>query len=297
MQEKFNRFEEYLFVEQEGLDAIVSTLGTNIISFATLAGTVTMAAVPALFTGTSVYILTRPAWGEQMARIAGWTTAIGVEAVGMVASHVALKLYRSWRDKQTTGLEFVLAICLMVIYILTVAGIVLFVEGLSGTLQAIGVGSPVLATVLYVARGLYLDVRFREVQSRIRARKQQAEDEAAAKRDAELEAELKRLRAQQSHELKMRELELKYQNGNRNSSGIFPANEVELPTWLPEVPDSLRRFKLLVEEGVIILPPGITGEDLAQHIPSVGTDRTGRNWLRAVGYREMNGTGNGNGAH
>jgi hypothetical protein len=69
----------------------------------------------------------------------------------------------------------------------------------------------------------------------------------------------------------------------------------DLPPWLPQVPGSLKEFKYMIDEGIIILPPGLTGADLQAHIPSVGTDRTGRNWLIGVGYRDLE--SNANGAH
>ena len=61
----------------------------------------------------------------------------------------------------------------------------------------------------------------------------------------------------------------------------------KLPPWLPVVPGSIKEFKYMVDEGIIILPPGLTGADLQDHIPSVRSDRTGRNWLQAVEYRGM----------
>lgn len=70
----------------------------------------------------------------------------------------------------------------------------------------------------------------------------------------------------------------------RKSSAELSEN---LPPWLPHVPGNLREFKYMVDEGLIILPPGLTGSDLQKYIPAVGTDRTGRNWLDAVDYRQI----------
>lgn len=67
------------------------------------------------------------------------------------------------------------------------------------------------------------------------------------------------------------------------STGNFSA----LPPWLPYTPKNLKEFKYMIDEGLIILPPGLTGADLEVNIPSVGTDRTGRNWLMAVNYRDL----------
>lgn len=72
---------------------------------------------------------------------------------------------------------------------------------------------------------------------------------------------------------------------------ILPEFSGNFPQWLPEAPANLKHFKMMVKSGQIILPPGLTGEDLTA-IPAVGTPRTGRNWLAAVGYRELSGNGN-----
>jgi hypothetical protein len=77
---------------------------------------------------------------------------------------------------------------------------------------------------------------------------------------------------------------------DRKVAGSRAERSAELPLWLPVVSDSLRQFKQLVECGEISLPAGLTGADLQRDIPAVGTDRTGRNWLEAVGYRH-NGSG------
>lgn len=73
----------------------------------------------------------------------------------------------------------------------------------------------------------------------------------------------------------------------------LPAISGNLPGWLPVIPRNLTHFKNMIDSGEIILPPGLTGTDLQKIIPSIGTDRTGRNWLQAVDYREMTPNGNG----
>lgn len=90
------------------------------------------------------------------------------------------------------------------------------------------------------------------------------------------------------------------EEGNANpkeGSGKLPEisgkSTISLPPWLSQVPNNLREFKYMVDEGLIILPPGLTGADLQANIPSVGTDRTGRNWLIAVNYRNLEESTNG----
>jgi hypothetical protein len=60
----------------------------------------------------------------------------------------------------------------------------------------------------------------------------------------------------------------------------------QLPQWVTVEPQSIGHFRELVGDGTIVLPPGLTGKDLTV-IDSVRDDRTGRNWLQAVEYRQM----------
>lgn len=71
----------------------------------------------------------------------------------------------------------------------------------------------------------------------------------------------------------------------RNQPETTPESTAQLPEWLPTLPENFRQFKEMVEQGTIILPSGLTGEKLQKSIPVIGTDKTGRNWLRAVGYK------------
>lgn len=68
-------------------------------------------------------------------------------------------------------------------------------------------------------------------------------------------------------------------SNNGKSSG-------NLPAWLPVEPENVSQFRQMVISGTIILPPGLTGNNLTC-IGAVKSDRTGRNWLKAVGYRDI----------
>lgn len=56
----------------------------------------------------------------------------------------------------------------------------------------------------------------------------------------------------------------------------------DLPPWLPILPTSRSEFLEMIAAGRIRLPEDVTGERLAELIPAVKTDRTGRNWLKAA---------------
>jgi len=65
-------------------------------------------------------------------------------------------------------------------------------------------------------------------------------------------------------------------------AGNLPETDRNLPLWLPYVPANLSEFEAGVSAGEIVLPEIISGGDLAEYIPAVKTDRTGRNWLAKV---------------
>jgi hypothetical protein len=286
--EKTKNYKGFLLLEQDIVDSTLATLSSNLVSLAMLLGTLTVAAVPALFTGYSIYSLTLSTWGEWMAVSAGWVFGIGLETVGMVTSNVALKLYRAWREGKVLLEEFLLTLVLMLAYVATVVLVILYVENLPVTLQAVGVGSPFLTVVLYIARGLYLDHANREAVARLVDMTDRQVQQQIDQEERQHRREIDRLRLENQHQRKLEKLRLESQPETKTGPENLPENSGNLPAWLPEFPRNLNHFRLMVETGQIILPPGLTGADLEKDIPTVGTDRTGRNWLEAVGYRNGN---------
>jgi hypothetical protein len=61
-----------------------------------------------------------------------------------------------------------------------------------------------------------------------------------------------------------------------------PITMSDLPDWLPVVPANLDEFRQLVAVGTIKLTAEVTGAALAEHVPAVGSNSTGRYWLRQV---------------
>lgn len=102
-------------------------------------------------------------------------------------------------------------------------------------------------------------------------------------------AERERRRLETKEERRQAKAEI---SGSLPVSFRQPSASGDLPSWLPQVPANLREFKYMIDEGLVVLPPGLTGSDLQKYIPAVGTDRTGRNWLDGVGYRQLQANGN-----
>lgn len=214
-QEWLKKLQNQTYVWQESVDIVLGVISSNIVSLFMLIGTVTIAIVPAIFTGFAVYSLTVDIWGYWLSFTAGVVFAFGLEAVGMTTSNVALHLYRSWRGGKGLLEEFVIASILMLVYVITVVLVILFVEELPLTLKAIGISSPFLAVILYVARGLYLDHKMAETKERI-----ESEDLREEKRERRIQTgdarlahtqRMERLKLEQSHEVRLIEAKAKNQ--------------------------------------------------------------------------------------
>jgi len=98
------------------------------------------------------------------------------------------------------------------------------------------------------------------------------------------EKERKRLERAESQQIAYRKLPETPKQEAVNLPEITGNN---LPAWLPVEPQNIGHFRQLVENGDVILPPGLTGKSLVS-VGAVNDDRTGRNWLQSAGYRQAN---------
>jgi hypothetical protein len=124
-----------------------------------------------------------------------------------------------------------------------------------------------------------------------RAEKEQADREFQRELERQrLEAELKeRTRAAKAAE-RIERMRVK-QEAETHTQWVSPLPEdkrkvpetsADLPEWLTVVPETPAEFAGMVAEGVLQLPADITGAQLAAAHPGINTDRTGRNWLKAI---------------
>jgi hypothetical protein len=74
----------------------------------------------------------------------------------------------------------------------------------------------------------------------------------------------------------------KEERKHHKDTGNLPENLPPLPYWLPSTPGDLSEFRRWVSDGTIHLPEDVTGAELAEAVPAVKNERTGRNWLKAV---------------
>lgn len=280
-------YEEKLFIFRQGADITLVTISALVVSVLLLVGTIVVAAPPAILTGYSITVAAMGDIDPWAAIAAGISFGLAVEAVGMVSAYVSLKLYQARKlQQENLDVEFVTSLGLILVYVAGVVVSMLMIEGFSTTLKGIGVASPLLAISLYIGRGLYLEHIDREVKIRLEAKESREEARKAREETRAHKRRMEEVAAQLAHEQRLAEIQAGKSAGdlpeghrqNGNPSG-------NLPQWLPVVPDNLDEFRTLVDQGDIILPPGLTGSDLQENIPSVRTDRTGRNWLQAVNYR------------
>lgn len=239
---------------------------------------------PATFLGWSVY---QTAIGAKMleglAIAAAVAAGVGLETVNIAANHAVLHLSHEY-EKHIP--KFVFSILLVVAYV--IAGVVSMIYlTVDLSVKAIGVALFALAPVAIAAQALALDLaRVREEATDDQARK---DEERVWQRDQD--ARLSELRLRLDHERRMKRDALHWQHKTAIAVNLpsIPAKSPTtshkastLPAWLPVIPDSLDDFRRLVTDGTIKLPANVTGTDLERHIPAVGSDSTGRYWLRQV---------------
>jgi hypothetical protein len=175
--------------------------------------------------------------------------AVTVEAVGLASTHTALEMYQYNQTRRKTDPEapFGVGVLMSTVYFVVGITITVLLEVFPDLVVLAPASFFFLAIVAYVTLALMSGHA-----RRLEAIRQEKEDRKEQRKE---QAET-------------------YRKGSGKSEA--------LPEWLPEVPDSRTEFARLVAIGRIHLPEGVTGADLAEYIPAVGSDRTGRNWLKAI---------------
>lgn len=127
-----------------------------------------------------------------------------------------------------------------------------------------------------------------QTEAALTAQAQAAEAILAAERQAAELAEARRARLHRQRLDRQRqaaELTGESPEGNGNqpaSSGDGQGATEKAPAWLAETPESKGDFVAMVAEGRLVVPPDVTGARLADVVPAVKSNRTGRDWLAAA---------------
>lgn len=190
------------------IDGLLDDLQAILLSFLIKLGPFAVALMPALFTAYAIYYTFESEAGPALALCFALVVGLAFETVGIVATHTAIELYNGTEQGIISPVKTGLMIAMVPVYVIGVAAVVLFSEGaFTPLVQALGVASPFLTCIVYIAVALARDLsNIKAAQSKTGQHKISSEQE-----DKRLERELKRERLQIERELKLRELELKAQ--------------------------------------------------------------------------------------
>lgn len=174
------------------LDAVQAIL----MSILTKIGPFFVALMPALFTAYAIFHTFKSDAGPQLAFFFAVVVGLAMETVGIVATHTALDLYNAKEEGKIQPVKFQLMTWLVPVYVVGVALVVGFSgDAFTPLVKGLGVASPFLTTIVYVAVALARDI------SRTEAKQEAIED-----RQAQIEAEQREWERQKER----MELELKH---------------------------------------------------------------------------------------
>ncbi len=177
-------------------DSVLDAVQSILMSILTKIGPFFVALMPSLFTAYAIFHTFTFAAGFGLALFFAIVVGLAMETVGIVATHTALDLYNAKEEGKVQPIKFKLMTWLVPVYVLGVALVVYFSgDAFTPLVKGLGVASPFLTTIVYVAVALHRDI------SRTEAKQETIED-----RQAQIEAEQR----QWEREKELRELELKH---------------------------------------------------------------------------------------
>lgn len=266
-------------------DIVLDTIQAIILSLLVKLGPFFVALMPALFTGYAVYATFWPKVGFEVALFFALVVSVAMETVGIVATHTAVDLYNGTESKVIHPVKFWLMTALVPVYAMGVAGVVYFSdEAFEPLVKALGVASPFLTVIVYIAVALARDLaKAQDKQSEVRDEEKEIEAE-----DRAWQREKERLELEQKHAEKLERIRAKTirnnraeiaQNGPQNGA-ISPPVRVPKREWRDVAVEVLREN------------PKISGAELGRRIGA--SERTGQNILNELeqdGVVHRNGNG------
>lgn len=201
------------------LDAVQAMLMALLVKL----GPFFVALMPSLVTAYAIYYTYKDQAGHNLALFFALVFGVAFEVVGIVATHTAIELYNAKEAGQVQPVKFKLMAWLVPVYVLGVAGVVGFSqEAFTPLVKAVGIASPFLTCIVYVAVALARDLhrikaeQDRTAEQQLEAERQALERQAQAEReDREHKAKLEQLALEQKHIEKMERIRLKGQPSNR----------------------------------------------------------------------------------
>lgn len=196
---------------EEWVDILLSKVQKIIISVIVNLGPFFVAAMPASFTGYSVYNIFKeqPVIAFAFALIVGFA----LEAVGILATHTSVQLYNAFKEDVIEKNKFYIMAWMVPIYIIAVDLVVIYSEAFESLIFGIAFASPWLTVIVYLAIALAADAQLARKQielARSKAELKEAEQSQHefARSEAQADRELRREQMQLKHELALKRLEL-----------------------------------------------------------------------------------------
>lgn len=266
------------------VDQILDDIQSVIMSLLVKLGPFAVALMPSLFTSYAIYHTFKGEAGIYLAFAFAVIVGVAIETVGIISTHTAIDLYNAFEEEQVDWIKLMVMVSLVPVYVLGVSGTVWYAEGaFTPLVSSLGIVSPFLTVIVYIAVALARDLRRIEAKAKQKEAKEEKinaemRKERREDKNEQRQYDLERYRMELEARVKLTELERK----PKEEEAKVYQNNGNLPEWLPVVPQDRNHFRQLVKEGIISLPEYVTGSDLANHIPTVGSSRTGQNWLADV---------------
>lgn len=173
-----DNFKNKLYQERQAVDAVATTVKSNVVGIAAVVASLAIPAVPAIFSGRGAYVLTRN-WGDDLSWWLAITVAIAIEGAGLFLSWLATKTYSAWRKKVATEKEVWAIAGAVILYALIIIALISFSDAPTG-LKVIMAFVPLLGIAFYIGMGFETDLANRLDEAA--AEKRQKKEERAASR-------------------------------------------------------------------------------------------------------------------
>jgi ribosomal protein S25 len=182
---KLDDFKNFLYRERQAVDAVATTVKTNMASLMAILAAVAIPLVPAIFSANGVYVQTLN-WSEDWRRWAAIATAVAIEGAGMFLSILTTKTYSAWQKKAATVKEIYAMAGAVGIYTLIVV-VLITMSDVPWSLKVIVALIPILGVAFYVGMGFETDLANR-LDEAAAEKRQKREERQAAKRTTQRSA-------------------------------------------------------------------------------------------------------------
>jgi low affinity Fe/Cu permease len=259
-------------------DSFLDAIQAIIMSFLVKLGPFFVALMPALFTAYAIFHTFQGEAGPKLAFFFAVVVGLAMETVGIVATHTAISLYNAQEEGTIQPVKFKLMVWLVPIYVIGVAAVVGFSENaFTPLVKGLGIASPALTCVVYVAVALARDIR------RVQAKQddENARQDQANQDKLKWEQEKERLEIELKHKEKLARIEAKTraQENPQTRSQTTQNGHNSPPLRLPRSEWRENAREILAQN------PQISGAELGRLLGA--SERTGQNIMLEI---QTNGT-------